>query len=171
MFVGDLSDDERDHICCTVYQMVQTHERNRLLQLDALYNLFDNASRQMHPTTDGENGPKSDTELRKSIEEYFECESTEMNQFLERLCPNNIEIPVPEHKWDAISRDVRNMLGLHHDMTFTGRALARIFHGIDSPCYPATVWGRDRRFWRRYLDVNFHELSKFITAEIIRYRT
>ena len=171
LIVGDLSDDERDHICSTLYETIKHHEQTRLLQLDALYNIFDCCSKEVFPTNFDESDPKADKHLRKCIEDYFECDTSEMNSFLERLTPNRIQIPVPEQKWDVIARDIRTMLNLHHDVVFNGRALARIFHGIDSPCYPATVWGRDRRFWRRYLDVPFHELCKFITAEIIKYRT
>ena len=94
-----------------------------------------------------------------------------MDPFLEKLARSKAEIPLPECIWNAISRDVGTLINLHHDVTFNGRALARIFHGIDSPCFPATMWGRDRRFWRRYLDVGFNELCAFITAEIIRLRT
>ena len=151
--------------------MVQEQEKTRLLQLDALYNIL---SKNLHSTYHdivSNTDPSADKHLRESIQEYFECRPSEMRALLERLSPEKIEIPVPECKWNAISRDTRTMLGLHHDVMFSGRALARIFHGIDSPCYPAVVWGRDRRFWRRYLDVDFNDLRIFITEEIIKYRT
>ena len=118
-----------------------------------------------------ENESKTDKTLQKSIEAYFDCDASEMDPFLEKLAQSKVEIPLPECIWNAISRDVGTLINLHHDVTFNGRALARIFHGIDSPCFPATMWGRDRRFWRRYLDVGFNELCAFITAEIIRLRT
>lgn len=57
-----------------------------------------------------------------------------------------------------------HVYGPEHSLT--GRAIARIFHGIDSPRFPATTWGRVRRFWRAYLNVDFNlvlrEASKLL---------
>lgn len=36
-----------------------------------------------------------------------------------------------------------------------------------SPCFPAQVYGRDRRFWRKYLHLSFHALIKLATEEIL----
>lgn len=36
-----------------------------------------------------------------------------------------------------------------------------------SPRYPAQVYGRDRRFWRKYLHLNFHALMHLATEEIL----
>lgn len=36
-----------------------------------------------------------------------------------------------------------------------------------SPCYPAQVYGRDRRFWRRYLHLSFHALMRLATEEVL----
>ena len=66
--------------------------------------------------------------------------------------------------------DVRQFVGLHDERSWTGRAVARIFHGIASPCFPAEVWGRDRRFWRRHLDFDFNKIVKIATKEILRMR-
>ena len=164
-----MTDDERDHICSALYETVKRHEKSRLIQLDALYNIFDQSSKKSLLCGSDDDVYEEDHQLRKIVEEYFNCDESEMNSFLERLARGKIELSVPAHKWDAISRDVRTIVNVHHDIIFNGRELARIFHGIDSPCFPATVWGRDRRFWRRHLDIEFNELCKFITAEILRY--
>lgn len=37
-----------------------------------------------------------------------------------------------------------------------------------SPCYPAQVFGRDQRFWRRYLQLSFQSLMRLATEELIR---
>ena len=76
----------------------------------------------------------------------------------------------PEAQEGQVRADVRQFISLHHDRTFTGRAVARIFHGIPSPCFPAQVWGRDRRFWRRHLDYDFSKLLKIATEEVLRMR-
>ncbi len=169
--IGDLSNDERDHICKILSNAIQDQEQTRLLQLDALYNTLSQVSHDTYHAVAANHDPAADRNLRENVEQYFECDPADMRSLLKKLAPQNIEIPVPECKWSAISRDVRTMIGLHSDVTFTARSLARIFHGINSPRYPAIVWGRDRRFWRRYLDVDFNELRKFIMQEIIKYRS
>ena len=59
----------------------------------------------------------------------------------------------------------------HRDHVWTGRAVARIFHGIQSPNFPAKQWGRVFRFWRKHLDVDFNFLVKIATEEIVSMRT
>lgn len=39
-----------------------------------------------------------------------------------------------------------------------------------SPCYPAQTYGRDRRYWRKYLQFDFNEIIRLATQEIIRTR-
>lgn len=39
-----------------------------------------------------------------------------------------------------------------------------------SPCYPAQVYGRDRRYWRKYIQFDFNEIIRLATLEIIRTR-
>ena len=72
---------------------------------------------------------------------------------------------------DQLIGDIRqfyNLYGQEHSLS--GRAIARIFHGIASPCYPATTWGRVRRFWRSHLNVDFNQLMKIATKELIGLR-
>lgn len=39
---------------------------------------------------------------------------------------------------------------------------------VGSPCYPAQVYGQDRRFWRKYLNLSFHALVRLATEELLR---
>ena len=158
-------------MCAILSDLIEDQEETRLLQLDALYNTLSQSSHDTYHAILSNHDPAADKRLRESIEQYFDCDPVEMRILLKKLSPEKIDIPVPDSKWNAIARDVRTMIGLHHDVTFTGRALARIFHGIDSPCFPAIVWGRDRRFWRRYLDVDFNDMRRFVIDQMIKYRT
>uniref|UniRef100_A0A8B9H1W6 DNA 3'-5' helicase n=1 Tax=Astyanax mexicanus TaxID=7994 RepID=A0A8B9H1W6_ASTMX len=73
--------------------------------------------------------------------------------------------------WEQqIRADVRGFLASQSEEKFSGRAVARIFHGIGSPCYPAQIYGRDRRFWRKYIQFDFNEIIRIATQEIIRTR-
>lgn len=44
----------------------------------------------------------------------------------------------------------------------TGRAIARILHGVSSPAFPTKQWSKCG-FWGRYVDVDFGAVQK--TAE------
>ena len=52
-------------------------------------------------------------------------------------------------------------------LLFPGRAIARVFHGIGSPCFPAEVWGKVRRFWRSHLHTDFNLVRKLATEALI----
>lgn len=49
---------------------------------------------------------------------------------------------------------------------FTGKSIAKVFHGLPSPKFSALEWSRNT-FWGRYKDVDFLELSKIATEELI----
>lgn len=67
--------------------------------------------------------------------------------------------------------DVRAFVQIHGgEHPLTGRAIARVFHGIASPCFPAETWGRARRFWRAHLDTDFNQLIKTATSELVRVK-
>lgn len=68
-----------------------------------------------------------------------------------------------------IACDIRNLILSYRDNNFTGRAVARIFHGIQSPNYPAYVWNKCR-FWRAHLSCNFSILGQIATREILALR-
>ncbi|GAB1610974.1 ATP-dependent DNA helicase Q4 [Argonauta hians] len=70
-----------------------------------------------------------------------------------------------------IQSDVRKFLNIYsQDHNFTGHSIARIFHGIGSPCYPANIWGRVRQFWRCYIGSDFQAIVDIATKEILHYK-
>uniref|UniRef100_A0A131YSX8 ATP-dependent DNA helicase Q4 n=1 Tax=Rhipicephalus appendiculatus TaxID=34631 RepID=A0A131YSX8_RHIAP len=69
-----------------------------------------------------------------------------------------------------LRQEIRNLVTQHRDHSFNGRAVARIFHGIGSPCFPAQVWGRVRRFWRGFLDVDFNTIVTIANKELLSLR-
>lgn len=68
-----------------------------------------------------------------------------------------------------IAADVRSLIMCYKDTKFTGRAVARIFHGIQSPNYSAVIWNKCR-FWRTYLAADFNAICKIATREILALR-
>lgn len=60
--------------------------------------------------------------------------------------------------------DIKNLINSSSER-FTGRAIARILHGIQSPNYPATIWGLNR-YWRSHMQEDFNAISKLATEEL-----
>lgn len=71
---------------------------------------------------------------------------------------------------DYIIADVHALINMYPDNTFSGRNIARIFHGISSPNYPAVMWGRCH-YWRAHTKVDFNRILKLANMEIVKRRT
>lgn len=120
---------------------------------------------------DGATSDAEQSTLRKMICRYFS------NEGLNRTYLAKLDIPVlpvlQEITLDQeqqVRSDVQSLHAIHSDLWFTGRTIARIFHGIASPLFPAEVWGRQARFWRRHLDVDFNLLCQIATTKLLELR-
>nr|XP_055169852.1 ATP-dependent DNA helicase Q4 isoform X1 [Nyctereutes procyonoides] len=164
---GDLTAHERDQICDFLYGHIQAREQEALARLRRIFQAFLSvAFPSCGPCLEQPDEERS-TRLKALLSGYFEEEEegpggSEDEQALE---PGQEKIQDWE---DQVRQDIRHLLSSWPDQQFSGRAVARIFHGIGSPRYPAQVYGRDRRFWRRFLHLSFHALMRIATEEILR---
>ena len=165
----NINDDDKDEICDFLCKNISRQEESRLLQLNALYNVLRDLSCQHFWQL--KTGKRVDVKAREDISRYFLSDEVGQISILKEMCTSDTSLSTPARKWNAMASDIRNLLVSHPNQDFSGRAVARIFQGIDSPCYPAYTYGRDRRFWRQYLDVDFNEIRKFAVHEIIRFRS
>jgi len=103
---------------------------------------------------------KESDELKSTIRKYFQTN-----------LPMDVEITEKNDDTsdEQIISDIRQMIHMYPENNFSGRTLARIFHGISSPVYPAVIWGRCK-YWRAYLMVSFHRLVRIGNREIVKYR-
>ncbi|KAJ8778127.1 hypothetical protein J1605_013987 [Eschrichtius robustus] len=163
---GDLTAQEKDQICDFLHGRVQAREREALARLHRTFRAFHSvAFPSCGPCLEQPDEARSGR-LKALLSHYFEEE-------LE--APGGVETeedPEPGQArlqdWeDQIRRDIRHLLSSWPEQRFSGRAVARVFHGIGSPCYPAQVYGRDQRFWRKYLHLSFHALVHLATEEIL----
>uniref|UniRef100_A0A8C8SQ83 DNA 3'-5' helicase n=1 Tax=Pelusios castaneus TaxID=367368 RepID=A0A8C8SQ83_9SAUR len=168
---GDLTDQEMDSVCDFLHQRVMTRESSALCQLRACFRAFQSvtfrASAQCSESVDEERSSR----LKALLMDYFEkipaSDEPELMHREEEEAEDLNSIKLQE--WEGqIRSDIRNFLYIRQDEKFSGRAIARIFHGIGSPCYPAQIYGRDRRFWRKYLHFDFNKIMCLATEEIIR---
>ena len=175
---GDLSNEERDQISDFLEDRIVAEERTQLTQLNSLHSSLKSVSCSEYWMCSEEVDESSDEKLKQIIKKYFSDSNDATRKELKDLsvarATGNTVVPVQlsgsQFDFNAVARDIRSLTSVHHDHVFTGRSVARIFHGIDSPCYPAQVWGRDRRFWRKHLEIDFNCLRKFATRELLNLR-
>ncbi|CAH2218525.1 ATP-dependent DNA helicase Q4 [Pelobates cultripes] len=167
---GDLTDQELEEICDFLYQKVTSREKAALSQLKSCYNTFRSVAYRTSSACAEQVSAERSSQLKSLLLEYFEKKDP-----LDMLGGDNIEeeelIDLKLQDWkDHICSDVRLFLSIRHDERFSGRAIARIFHGIGIPCYPAQVYGRDRRFWRKYIHLDFNKIMQLAKEEIIHQK-
>ncbi|XP_074683290.1 ATP-dependent DNA helicase Q4 isoform X1 [Strix aluco] len=180
---GDLTDGELDSVCDFLHRRVVAREKAALGQLRACFQAFQRrevdsgacsvAFQTCDPHPADEEEERSSC-LKALLSDYFEKEPA--GQQAEHGCQEEEEeeddlSDAKLQDWESrIRADIRHFLTIRQDEKFSGRAVARIFHGISSPCFPAQVYGRDRRFWRKYLPFDFHRLARLATEEILAGR-
>ncbi|XP_059496448.1 ATP-dependent DNA helicase Q4 isoform X2 [Stegostoma tigrinum] len=167
---GDLDSEELDAVCKFLHQRVLAHERTALCHLRACFKSFHSvAFKNCSICADAVSVEKS-SRLKQVLKEYFDQKNDQTQSV--NYSEDEDELSRAKLKdWESqIRADVRQFLSIHHEEKFSGRAIARIFHGIESPCHPAQVYGRDRRFWRKYLNFDFNEIIRMATEELIRMK-
>ncbi|XP_018430173.1 PREDICTED: ATP-dependent DNA helicase Q4 [Nanorana parkeri] len=166
---GDLTNEELEEICDFLHQKVSSREATALRQLKTCYRVFQSVAYRSSSACAERVNVERSAQLKAHILDYFEGRNP-----LEDEGRDEKEAGLRDKKADdwmaQLSCDVRLFLSIHPDERFSGRAIARIFHGIGSPCYPAQVYGRDRRFWRKYLHLDFNKVMQACKEEVIRMR-
>ncbi|XP_056409069.1 ATP-dependent DNA helicase Q4 isoform X3 [Hyla sarda] len=165
---GDLTNMELEEVCDFLHQKVMSREATALKQLKSCYRVFHSVSYRSSGACAERVNPERSSQLKTLILQYFQgnnpLDETEDD-------PENSLSKVKAEDWKVqVCSDVRHFLSIHQDERFSGRAIARIFHGIGSPCYPAQIYGRDRRFWRKYLHLDFNQVMQLCKEEIIRLK-
>uniref|UniRef100_A0A8C9W4I4 ATP-dependent DNA helicase Q4 n=1 Tax=Scleropages formosus TaxID=113540 RepID=A0A8C9W4I4_SCLFO len=167
---GDLTADEMDDVCEFLHQRVIAQEKTQLCQLKACFKAFRSVAYQNCSFCTDERDEDRSLKLKALLKDYFDKKMDfDLSKNLQKDRENPDLFFFIDTNWeDQIRADIRSFLSSRSDEKFSGRAVARIFHGIGSPCYPAQVFGRDRRFWRRYIQFDFNEIIRLATQEIIR---
>lgn len=159
---GDLSDDERDHVLDAVYRRTQVQEQDQLRQLHYTYQLLRSVSHNTILFCCDSIDEERCTRLRTELREYFRCSEALSEVHIEDKGSVKPEVEC------SIRSSVRSFLSTYEDQQWTGRAVARVFHGIGSPNYPTETWGRVRRYWRQHLNADFNALVSIATQEILK---
>ncbi|EEC19777.1 rothmund-thomson syndrome DNA helicase recq4, putative, partial [Ixodes scapularis] len=171
---ADLSEEDRDDLLDYLYNRVNKQERMELQRLKQVHAAFQSVAYQGYFECVDDISTKKSDSLKQLIHQYFneELDPSEAEEDNSPPsvssgglhCAINLDIVV------SLQRDIRSLVGTHRDHTFNGRAVARIFHGIASPCFPAQVWGRVHRFWRSNLDIDFNAIVRIANRELVSFR-
>lgn len=102
--------------------------------------------------------------LKAIVRNYFQ--SSERVNYTE----NETDPEPDESVNDMIISDVYTMISRYPENNFTGRNLARIFHGVQSPVFPAVIWSRCK-YWRAHLKVDFNHIVKLANSVILKMRS
>lgn len=185
---GDLSDDELDSTLDLLYSRVQGQERNQRAQVCVHFTILsstflsfplslkfqlENVFRGLTSVAvttcqiaaQAEYNDERSESLKKIIRNYFQSNEKTVKDFVD-------DDPTDQNATaDAyIISDIRTMISRYPENNFTGRALARIFHGVHSPVYPAVIWARCKH-WRAHLKTDFNHIVKMANMEILKSRS
>ncbi|CAB1320464.1 unnamed protein product [Coregonus sp. 'balchen'] len=159
---GDLTPDEMDRVCEFLHDRVVAQERTKLYQLKACFKAFRSVAYKSCSFCTDELDESRSLKLKGLLGDYFDKrrELDLSRKFQEEKDGGDEEVLMK----------CKSFLGNRSDEKFSGRAIARIFYGIGSPCYPAQTFGRDQRYWRKYIQFDFNEIIRFAIQEIIRFK-
>lgn len=166
---GDFSTEELDDILQFLHERVQRQEKSEIHNLSRLNQALWSVSHKNNWMCSEEADMSKNDKLKEILNQYFDQQGN-VGDVGEDVT-EHIEEPISEFAQGQLVSDIRafyNLYGQEHSLN--GRAVARIFHGISSPCFPATTWGRVRRFWRSHLDIDFNVLMKTATRELVSFK-
>lgn len=75
--------------------------------------------------------------------------------------------PISDVRKAAIRASASAFLSAHGKEGYTPSIIAKIFQGISTPNFPAEVWGLNRKWWRKHVDVDFRVLYDIIHEQAI----
>uniref|UniRef100_A0A8C4T3C3 DNA 3'-5' helicase n=1 Tax=Erpetoichthys calabaricus TaxID=27687 RepID=A0A8C4T3C3_ERPCA len=162
---GDLTHQEMDSICEFLHQRIQAQEKTQLYQLKACFKAFFSVAYHNSTSCSDKMDDDRSQKLKALLMNYFD-KKAELD-LSKKYEEDKEDCELSKYKV-SIRADIRSFLSTRNEEKFSGRAIARIFHGIGSPCYPALIYGKDRRFWRKYINFDFNEIIRIATEEIIR---
>ncbi|XP_034255863.1 ATP-dependent DNA helicase Q4 isoform X2 [Thrips palmi] len=160
---GNLSPEKLDAALDFLHDRVVKQEQSALRQLQTIFKAVTSVSfphiNAVMSADDEEIESKSNN-LKSVVRAYFQGE---LDMTEELIVEEKLE------NGDQIANDIRQLVSMYKECSFTGRAVARIFHGIGSPNFSPMVWGRCR-FWRAHLDSDFKLLCLLATRVLLKMR-
>ena len=175
-----LDENELDIVNDHLWARVSSQMKFSHLNFKALYKiLYDNSFRSIgeyidnfinHNENDDDDSvnliEKRDSLLKENFNNYFN-NKLNINEFTLNTQLEFEANQTEEKDKQAIVNIKKFIYTYEKEAKLTGTVIARIFHGISTPRYPAEVWGRNRNFWRSHLDIEFERLTKLCTQQLL----
>ena len=175
--LGGFSRKEHEHIMEYLYERMEIQEKRQLERLYLIHAALcsqskispfdqDNSDSEIDAMTD--EGEKEKPDIETMIQQYFSEDSLNrayLSDFKIPVWPLNEKTTSLEKR--RVSNDIQSLVASIKDYNFTGKSVARIFHGIASPHFNH-LWGYKygSRFWRRHLDISFDNLCKIANEKL-----
>ena len=160
-----MTEETLDELQDELYERSRNQEFSELSNLYRLHRAFNLVSYKSHDESSSSDAAERSDKLKHFISSYFTDPEIILDEVKSGAAAKDCA------KDEPIYRDkVRAFVTSNGDHTWTGRAVARVMHGIQSPNFAAKIWGRSPA-WRSALHVDFNFLVKIATDEILRIRT
>ena len=157
-----LSETQLDQLQHEIYERSRHQEYSELSNLLRLHRAFTLVAFKTHEEAGGEMAAERSLKLKEYVTSYF--------REPERILDEAKVVPETCEDEGEVRGYVRAFVYDHRDHNWNGRAVARVFHGIQSPNFPAKQWGRTNS-WRALLRIDFNLLVKLASDEILKIRT
>lgn len=158
---GNMNTEQLDSTLCNLYSLSHQQETKSLSELQNCFDTFMSSSTPTSIECCDKINKELSEKLKNSVREYFTVDNLSM---LIQKPHEEIVLNITDET--RIASDVNRILNSYIDCKFTARAVARIFHGVESPNFPAYVWGRSP-FWRIHIKKNFNAVCKIAQKQII----
>lgn len=171
--LGDLTSEERDYVCDFLHSKVKGQEERDIEKLHVLHAVLKSVASNGHQDCFSNERDTAEKlhNLNNMIQRYFSKEGLNSSHLEKLGVPVlNTQTELPPQVEKRVCDDIHSLVSIHGDQAFTGQAVARIFHGISSPLYEAVVWGGQKRFWRRHLDIDFNVLCQLAKTKLLAMR-
>uniref|UniRef100_A0A1A9X0I5 ATP-dependent DNA helicase Q4 n=1 Tax=Glossina brevipalpis TaxID=37001 RepID=A0A1A9X0I5_9MUSC len=163
MAPGNFTTEEIDDALDTLYSRAVRQEKTQLIQLQYVCQGLSSVAYQTFKPCSIENFSDDRCEqLKGIIRNYFK------NDY-----PKDLKLEIEDSNGisdEDIMNDVNALLIMYPENNFSGRNIARIFHGISSPNYPAVMWYRCK-YWRAHSKTDFNRIVQLANNVIVRRRT
>ena len=172
-------DDDLDKIFDVLWQRVTIQMQSALMNFSSLYRiLYENSFKSIYsylesfPDDDAPNQEvlKKSHSLKENLNNYFQ-NTLKIEEFGSDLeIQNLIDIRDTADEISKLTTAIRRFIGTYEkESKLNGLVIARIFHGIETPNYSAMVWGRNRNFWRAFLNISYETIVKIATEQLFNF--
>ncbi|KAI8901459.1 hypothetical protein BC833DRAFT_617614 [Globomyces pollinis-pini] len=149
----------------------------RVLKLDEIYDCFYNVAMESHTTIES----YEDNELIARQEQLVD----RLKDYFARSNDDEMKASKEKNKWGfkdpyliekqkqcqmSIEIAIKQFVRTHLDILDCGDNVARIFHGIPSPKFPAFEWNTNE-YWGKYSFYNFKDLTRMASTVLDLYRS